>query len=191
MSNINITKKHKGNWFTRKWLKCLMAKRTTESKIPLDLDAPIKSICSESYYLGQLAGEIIEFRYLPTLEVDTIKTLNVIPVSSDELIENTRLHNILTNSYIFNGGDGFDKGPHKNWSEHTNHLASIHLPETIKCKITKINPTDMDSFKEGLNDYLWDTYLSWYTVTDGFFIPNMEHTWCSIIMLTRDNSISK
>ena len=144
---------------------------------------------NESYDLGQLAGEIIQFKYLPTLEVDMIKTNNVISVSPEELIENKRLHDILECTYTFNGGDGFDKEPHRNWMDHTNSLASIHLPETIECKITKINPTDMSSFKQGLNDYLWDTDLSWYTAVDGFFIPNMEYAWCSIIMLTRDKHI--
>jgi len=143
---------------------------------------------NESYELGQLAGEIIELKYLPTLETDMIKTRNVVKVDDDELIENKRLYDILYNSYKFNVGSYDSTIAHKNWINHVYILAEKHLPEKLECKINKVNPKNMDSFKEGLNDYLWNTDLSWYMPEDDFFKPNHKLTWCSTILLTRTNN---
>ena len=143
---------------------------------------------NESYELGQLAGEIIELKYLPTLETDMIKTNNVVKVDDDELIENNRLNNILENTYKFNGGDGESTQKHKDWLDHVYILAEKHLPIELECRITKVNPTDMDSFKDGLYSYLWNTDLSWYMPGEDFFKPNHKLAWCSTIILTRTNN---
>jgi len=144
---------------------------------------------NESYDLGQLAGEIIELKYLPTLETDMIKTNNVVKVDDNERIENKRLSDILEKTYKFNGGIGDSTQKHKDWLDHVYVLSEKYLPKKLECRITKVNPTDMVSFKEGLNEYLWNTDLSWYTPEDDFFEPNHELAWCSTIILTRsDNS---
>jgi len=140
---------------------------------------------NDSYYLGELAGEIIEFKYLPTLETDMIKTRNVVTVEADELIENKRLETILNNTYKFNGGEGDSAVEHKAWIDHVYILAEKHLPEKLKCRITNITPSCIDSFKEGLKDYLWDTDLSWYMPGDDFWQPNSRHSWSATIILTR------
>ena len=140
---------------------------------------------NESYEMGRLSGEIIELKYLPTLETDMIKTNNVVKVDDDELIENNRLNDILDNSYTFNGGSGDSKAAHKNWINHVYVLAEKHLPEKLECKINKVKPSDMDSFKKGLKNYLWNTDLSWYMPEDDFFKPNHMFAWCSTIILTR------
>jgi hypothetical protein len=139
----------------------------------------------ESYNMGQLAGEIIEFKYLLTLETDMIKTRNVVTVDADELIENKRLEVILNNTYKFNGGTGDSTVEHKVWLDHVYILAEKYLPEKLTCKITKISPSCMISFKEGLRDYLWNTDLSWYMPGEDFFKPNNKHGWNSTIILTR------
>jgi hypothetical protein len=143
---------------------------------------------NESYQLGELVGELIEFKYLPTLETDMIKTNNVIKVSSDELIEHHRLDGILDSTYSFNGGSGNSTDAHETWLNYINTLAEKHLPNKLECRITKINPTDMVSFKEGLYNYLWNTDLSWYMPEDDFFKPNEKYAWCSTIILTRTNN---
>jgi hypothetical protein len=137
------------------------------------------------YDLGLLAGEIIEIKYLPTLETDMIKTFNVVTVDADELIENKRLERILNETYIFNGGNGESKKEHKAWIDHVYILGAKHLPEKLKCRITNIKPKCMTSFKEGLTDYLWNTDLSWYMPGNDFFKSNIEHAWSSTIILTR------
>jgi len=146
---------------------------------------------NESYELGRLAGEIIELKYLPTLETDMIKTNNVVKVDDDELIENNRLNDILESAYTFNGGDGETTQKHKDWLDHVYVLSEKHLPNKLECRITKVNPKNMDSFKEGLKTYLWNTDLSWYMPEDDFFKPNDKYAWCSTIILTRtDNSFN-
>jgi len=146
---------------------------------------PIIELNIGSYELGQLAGEIIEMKYLPTLETDMLKTFNVVKVDDDELIENKRLNDILDDSYSFNGGSGDSATAHKDWIDHVYILAEKHLPEKLECKINKVNPKNMDSFKDGLKNYLWNTDLSWYMPEDDFFKPNHKLAWCSTIVLTR------
>ena len=140
---------------------------------------------NQSYDLGRLVGEIIEVKYLPTLEIDMLRTSNIVKVDADELIENTRLSDILDGSYKFNGGLETDsKTKHKEWLNHTYILAKKHLPEKLQCRVTKITPKCMTSFKDGLYSYLWNTDLSWYMPEDDFFGSNKEHAWCSTIVLT-------
>ena len=64
-------------------------------------------------------------------------------------------------------------------------MSRKYLPETIECLIEKIEPTDIDKFKDGLNTYLWNTDLSHYMAEDGFFLPNHKYAWYSTIILTR------
>ena len=139
---------------------------------------------NQSYDLGQLVGEIIEVKYLPTLETDMLRTSNIVEVDEDDLIENTRLRNTLDSTYKIEGGDGNSKDKHKDWLDHVYILAKKHLPEKLQCRVTKINPKCMTSFKDGLKTYLWNTDLSWYMPEDDFFEPNIEYAWCSTIILT-------
>lgn len=139
---------------------------------------------SESYQLGLLVGEIIYIKYLPTLEVDMLKTSNVIKITEEDLCENNRLEKILESTYKLNGGDGNSTEAHKNWVEHVNMLAKKYLPEKLKCNVEQIQPSNMGEFKNGLRDYLWNTDLSWYMPNDDFFAPNHEYAWCSTITLT-------
>jgi hypothetical protein len=143
----------------------------------------MKREVNESYDLGQLAGELIEFKYLPTLETDMIKTRNVVKVEEDELIENRRLETILNNTYKFNGGEGDSAVEHKAWIDHVYILAEKHLPNELICRITNVTPSCIDSFKEGLTDYLWNTDLSWYMPGDDFWKPSSG--WSATIILTR------
>ena len=141
---------------------------------------------SESYDLGLLAGDIIISKFLPTLETDMLRTNNIIKITNEkELSECRRLEKILDNSYKFNGGDGNSKEHHKNWIGYVYELAEKYLPEKLECRIPKVNPTNMEDFKEGLYWSLWDSDLSWYFPEDDFFIPNNEYAWCSVIILTR------
>lgn len=140
---------------------------------------------NESYSLGQLTGEIIEHKYLPTMETDMLKTFNVIKVDDTDIAENKRLDGILDNTYRMAKGPVHSKIAHTKWIEHTYTLADKYLPSEITCLITKIEPKDINAFKEGLISYLWNTDLSWYMPEDDFFKPNNPHAWCSTIVLTR------
>jgi hypothetical protein len=144
------------------------------------------------FYLGLLVGEIIFLRYLPTLEVDSLKSLHVVSVGEHEKLEADRLHQILNDTY--NDGTnpetkwGVKKSTeiaHKNWMGYINGLAENYLPEKLHCRFTKIQVNDINEFKSGITEYLWNTDLSWYETEDDFWTPTPEHSWFSEVILTR------
>jgi len=138
---------------------------------------------NESYDLATLAGEIILLKYLPTLETDMLKTNVIVKISATELIEEKRLHDILDNSYSFNGGDGNSEHNHKIWLSYIKILAEKYLPKKIECVIPCITPKDLKQFKEGLCDFLWDTDLSWYIPADDCFISQERGARCSTVII--------
>jgi hypothetical protein len=147
---------------------------------------------SPDYYLGILVGEIIYQKYLPTMDVDMLHSKHVINVTPEEKAEADRLHDILNATY--SDGTPRDKWghkestsiAHKNWINYIYKLAKIHLPETLHCRFEKIAVNDMNEFKKGLNDYLWDTDLSWYKANDNLWVDTHEISYYSEVILTLD-----
>ena len=142
-----------------------------------------------NYYMGQLVGEIILIKYLPTLETDMIQTNKRVKVTDpDEFKENCRLDEILVTK-MSSKDDEYSEA-HANWLTHTKMLAKKYLPEKLECRVTQIEITDVDSFKEGLDDYLWGCDVSWYVAKDDFLKSNINESgginiWCTTIVLTR------
>lgn len=150
-----------------------------------------------NYYMGQLVGEIILIKYLPTLETDMIETNKRVKVTDpEELRENIRLNYCMdallaTRGHIVHKGyeDKYEEF-HANWLAHTNMLAKKYLPEKLECRVTQIEIADIDMFKQGLDDYLWDCDVSWYVAKDDFLKSNINENgginiWCTTIILTR------
>ena len=139
-----------------------------------------------NFQLGLLAGEIIELKWLPTLSTDMLKTNRVIEVTDElDLAEHNRFQKLM------DGAIGRPEmfGPiHKEWLSFYNPMSKKYLPKSIECRIEKIEPTDLDEFKKGLNTFLWNTDLSHYMAQDGFFLPNDKYAWCSVIILTRSDN---
>ena len=146
-----------------------------------------------NYYIGQLVGEIILIKYLPTLETDMIETNKRVKVTdSEELRENIRLNYCMDALLATRDKDYEDKYEefHASWLAHTKMLAKKYLPEKLECRVTQIEIADVDSFKEGLDDYLWDCDVSWYVAKDDFLKSNINESgginiWCTTIVLTR------
>lgn len=142
-----------------------------------------------NYYMGQLVGEIILIKYLPTLETDMIQTNKRVKVTNpEEYKENCRLDEILVTK-MSSFEDEYSKA-HAAWLAHTNMLAKKYLPEKLECRVTQIEIADIDSFKEGINDYLWNCDVSWYVAKDNFLKSNINESgginiWCTTIILTR------
>ena len=142
-----------------------------------------------NYYMGQLVGEIILIKYLPTLETDMIETNNRVKVTDpEEYKENCRLDEILVTK-MSSKDDEYSEA-HANWLAHTKMLAKKYLPEKLECRVTQIEITDIDSFKQGLDEYLWDCDVSWYVAKDDFLKSNTNENgginiWCTTIILTR------
>jgi hypothetical protein len=136
-----------------------------------------------NYQLGTLAGSIIYEKYLPTLSTDMMQSNVVIQVTDEAYLSEHNRFNHLFDSVL--GNEDEFKKIHKEWLEFYKPMSRKYLPETIKCKIEKIKPTNIEQFKKGLNDYLWNTDLSHYLAEEGFFLPNVKYAWCSTIILTR------
>jgi hypothetical protein len=137
-----------------------------------------------NYFIGQLVGEIILTKYLPTLETDMIQTNKLVRITNiDELSENLRLGKIMVTK-IDSFEDEYSEA-HAEWLAHTNILAKKYLPEKLECRVTQIEITDINMFKQGLDDYLWDCDVSWYVAKDDFLEPNIKGAWCTTIILTR------
>jgi hypothetical protein len=139
--------------------------------------------------MGQLVGEIILIKYLPTLETDMIETNKRVKVTDpEEYKENCRLDEILVTK-MSSKDDEYSEA-HANWLAHTKMLAKKYLPEKLECRVTQIEITDIDSFKQGLDEYLWDCDVSWYVAKDDFLKSNTNENgginiWCTTIILTR------
>lgn len=142
-----------------------------------------------NYYMGQLVGEIILIKYLPTLETDMIQTNKRVKVTDpDDLKENNQLDEILVTK-MSSFEDEYSEA-HADWLAHTKMLAKKYLPEKLECRVTQIEITDVDMFKQGLDDYLWDCDVSWYVAKDDFLKSNINESgginiWCTTIILTR------
>jgi hypothetical protein len=148
----------------------------------------MKQLKESNYYIGQLVGQIIHIKYLPTLETDMIHTNNRVRITDEtELSENLRLNKLMDDILETRGITYMQEYgiAHANWLAHTNILAKKYLPEKLECRVTQFEVTDVDSFKEGLDDYLWDCDVSWYVAKDDFLQPNFEGAWCTTIILTR------
>lgn len=150
-------------------------------------------IYSSDYYLGKLVGEIIYLRYLPTLNVDSLQSNNVINVSEEEKRKADYLHDILTATYSDGTKPKTKYGikestevAHKKWINYVYTLGEKYLPKKLHCKFEKIKVLNIKEFKEGIEDYLWDTDLSWYIVDEDFWVDTHEHSWYSEVILTRE-----
>ena len=136
-----------------------------------------------NFQLGELAGEIIYEKYLPTLSTDMLLSKVVIEVTDEaDLAEHNRFQKLFDSAL---GNIDEYRKIHKQWLEFYKPMSKKYLPETIECLVEKIEPTDIDKFKEGLNTFLWNIDLSHYMAKDGFFPPNDKYAWCSTIILTR------
>lgn len=134
-----------------------------------------------NYQLGIYVGEHITFKYLPTLSTDAIKSYVEIEVSQFDTKRHEQVYDALK--------DAWDK---KQPSEEAfsvykalnNELARKYLSQKLECMVPKLYPTDMDKFKEGLKDQLWDTDLSHYFPEDDFYRQGHEMGWADYIILT-------
>lgn len=134
-----------------------------------------------NYQLGIYVGEYITRRYLPTLSTDMLKTHTEIQVSQEDAEKHEQISNALK--------DAWDKKQPSEeafsvYKSFNNELARKYLSEKLQCLVPKIYPTDMDKFKQGLKDQLWDTDLSHYWPEDDFYKQGHQMGWADYIILT-------
>ena len=141
---------------------------------------------SKEYTMGELVGEIILLKYLPTLETDLIQTNKRVKITDpNDLKENQRLDEIMDSKMGYAYMEKEYSEAHGLWLAHTKFLAKKYLPEKLECRVTQFEIDDIESFKEGINDYLWNCDVSWYVAKDDFLDRNSDDEWDNIITLTR------
>ena len=137
-----------------------------------------------NYQLGMYVGEHITRKYLPTLSTDALKTYNEIQVSEEDAQRHKLADEALMKTYNHKWRTGDSKKEFEVFKALNNELAKKYLPEKLDCLVPKIYPTDMDTFKEGLKDQLWDTDLSHYFPEDDFYREGHKEGWADHIILT-------
>ena len=131
-----------------------------------------------NYQLGMYVGEHITFKYLPVLSTDALRTNTIVQVSE----EDAERHRIVDDTLYSCKTDRQKK--FAVYKALNNELARKYLSEKLDCIVPKVYPTDMDKFKEGLMDQLWDTDLSHYLPEDDFYQVGHEMGWADHIILT-------
>lgn len=137
-----------------------------------------------NYQLGMYVGEHITFKYLPVLSTDVLKTYTEIEVSKKDARRHKIVNEALLRTRKWNGGDGNSTEAFEVYKALNNELARKYLSEKLDCLVPKVYPTDMDKFKEGLMDQLWNTDLSHYLPEDDFYQVGHEEGWADHIILT-------
>ena len=137
-----------------------------------------------NYQLGMYVGEYITFKYLPTLSTDMLKTHIEIQVSEQDAVRHRIINEALNKKSKYYGGDGDTKVEFEVFKALNNELARKYLSGKLNCLVPKVYPTDMDKFKQGLKDQLWDTDLSHYWPEDDFYKQGHEMGWADYIILT-------
>jgi hypothetical protein len=137
-----------------------------------------------NYQLGMYVGEYITFKYLPTLSTDSLKTHTEIQASPEDTERHEQVVDALNKTRKYNGGTGDGNIEFAAFKALNNELARKYLKEKIHCRVPKIYPTNLDIFKEGLKDQLWDTDLSHYWPEDDFYEVGHELGWADHIILT-------
>jgi hypothetical protein len=134
-----------------------------------------------NYQLGMYVGEHITSKYLPTLSTDMMHTNTRVRVSE----EDAERHRIVDETLFKTDPRSTDRQEKfAVYKALNNELAKKYLPEKLTCLVPKIYPTNMDTFKEGLLDQLWDTDLSHYFPEDDFYRVGHKEGWADYIILT-------
>ena len=144
----------------------------------------VPNIKDLNYQLGQYVGEHITRKYLPTLSTDALKTYNEIQVSEEDAERHRIADKALMKTYNHKWRTVDSKKEFEAFKTLNNELAKKYLSEKLDCLVPKIYPTDMDVFKEGLKDQLWDTDLSHYFPQDDFYREGHKEGWADHIILT-------
>ena len=137
-----------------------------------------------NYQLGLYVGEYITRRFLPTLSTDMLKTYTIVEVSEEDAERHKVVNEALIKTYKWSGGDDNSEEAFEVYKALNNELARKYLSEKLECMVPKIYPTNMDTFKEGLKDQLWDTDLSHYFPEDDFYKQGHEMGRADYIILT-------
>jgi hypothetical protein len=132
--------------------------------------------------LGIYVGEYIITHYLQTLSTDMLQSNIVVKVSDEDTNTWAELEK---NYHSIDNKTESNKVFYENLAWYK-AMEKKYLPEKIKCMVPRIEPTDMEEFKEGLKEAIWDCDMSSYDLDEPFSVQTHEYYWCSIINLKID-----
>lgn len=145
-----------------------------------------------NYMLGEQVGQLIVDNFLVSLSTEMVQTLKVIQVPQEEAEEYQRLSDSHTQLWreknMPNNDDECSQLFYVARKYH-HQLEQKYLPETIKATVLRVAPTNLKAFKKGIENTLWDSDISNYSLAKDFFIKNSKLAWCSYINLVRDVKI--
>jgi hypothetical protein len=152
------------------------------------LERRIKAIQSMSleFQLGCYVGDYIVDKYLPTLDVNMLRSKHVINVGAEEKLKYEKLHADWYRKY---NETKEDKSPE--WDElmtFRKELKKKYLPHTLDCFVAPLNVKNMKDFKRGIMRSLWDCDMCSYKAgsVDDIIVEMEDNYFSSIIKLTLD-----
>lgn len=151
-----------------------------------------KQVKKLNYMLGEQVGQQIVDNFLVSLSTEMVQTSRVVQVSKEETDEYQRLSDAHTNLWYAKKMPNHDEECTQLFyvaREYHHQLEKKYLPETIKATVLHVSPTNLKAFKKGINDTIWDSDISNYSLAEDFFIRNPKISWCSYINLVRDEKI--
>lgn len=141
-----------------------------------------------NFELGQMVGEYIVTRFLPTLTTDSLQSRTVLPVP----LELEREWNKKRDAWLKVAWDysieekkrnaDSNKIFYENLAWYKENIESVYLPAVLECNIPKFRHTNQDDLVKGIKRALWDCDMSHYDV-EGIEIENGEGWWCTKINL--------
>ena len=118
------------------------------------------------YQLGYYVGADIFNRCLPTLSSDSLRSRNVIKISEEDQKENERLNEewYATTKYGKAPDEEVKEGKWDLYHAHNKMLEKKYLPNPLECYMDILNIQNLEEFKEGLIEYLWNCDMCSYNL---------------------------
>lgn len=113
------------------------------------------------FQLGVHIGNYIICRFLPTLNTDMLKTRNVIDVTPEEFNKHKELDDKWFSKTYKKEVDSTEEWEELKTYEH--QLTKKYIPEKLECYVDFFKVDNIDEFKKGISNSLWDCDLSHYS----------------------------
>lgn len=141
--------------------------------------------------LGFFIGEYIYFTTLPTLSSDFGTTRNCIKVTEEEEVKERDLSSVWHDLYSSTKGSDEDKKEtsKKAWDDYQefrNLLKDKYLPSEIRTLVPCLRIENMEEFKQGLIDSLWNSDVCQYSLNkNDIKVETDQNYYHTIITLKR------
>jgi hypothetical protein len=111
------------------------------------------------YQLGMYVGQYIVLKYLPTLSISEIQTRNVIQVFDEDEAEYKALDALWTKYVFLPQTEENKKLSEAAWApmiECYERMIKKYMPQKLVCHLAPLNIVNVDEFKKGISNILWD-----------------------------------